>query len=425
MKDSIIALSDSRPVNMRLGMVDSLARSLVHARLRTISEGLLIVRENGIEYYFGSAAGDFPVTVRIDVLDKSAWSDIAFGGSTGTGETYMKGNWACSDLTGLVRIFLRNREVLDSLDNSMTRFKAPLHRLLHWMSRNTRKGSRKNIGAHYDLGNDLFELFLDSSMMYSSAYYDSATTTLEQASVAKMDRICRKLDLKPEDHLLEIGTGWGGFAIHAASHYGCKVTTTTISQQQYELACQRVIEAGLEDRITLLLEDYRDLEGQYDKLVSIEMIEAIGHQYLETYFDKCNALMKPDGMMMLQAITIADQRYKSALRDIDFIKKFIFPGGFLPSITEILNAVTRSSEMKMTYLEDIGPHYAKTLRDWRIRFNSSLESVRQLGYPDSFIRMWEYYLCYCEGGFIERDIGTVQMLLVKPKNRLLSTALHE
>jgi cyclopropane-fatty-acyl-phospholipid synthase len=296
----------------------------------------------------------------------------------------------------------------------MTRLKAPLNRVLHWLSRNTRKGSRRNIGAHYDLGNDLFELFLDPTMMYSCAYYQSPHASLEEASVAKLDRICQKLELKSDDHLLEIGTGWGGFAIHAAKHYGCRVTTTTISRQQFELARERACQQGVEDRITFLFEDYRDLEGQYDKLVSIEMIEAIGHQYLDTYFEKCSSLLKPDGMMLLQAITIADQRYKSALNEVDYIKKFIFPGGFLPSVSAMSRSIARVSDMKMFHMDDIGPHYARTLADWRQRFFDRLEDVRKKGYSDAFIRMWEYYLCYCEGGFLERDIGTVQMLLTKP-----------
>jgi cyclopropane-fatty-acyl-phospholipid synthase len=254
-------------------------------------------------------------------------------------------------------------------------------------------------------------------MMYSCAYYPGPDSRLDEAAVAKLDRICRKLELKPEDQLLEIGTGWGGFAIHAAKHYGCRVTTTTISRQQYELARKRIRREGLEDRITLLFEDYRDLAGQYDKVVSIEMIEAIGHQYLDTYFEKCSSLLKPHGMMLLQAITIADQRYESALREVDYIKKFIFPGGFLPSISAMSRSIARVTDMKLFHMDDIGPHYARTLGDWRQRFFERIDEVKALGYSDAFIRMWEYYLCYCEGGFEERDIGTVQMLLTKPGAR--------
>jgi len=417
MKTSIIPLSKESIEADKSFWMDKVARKLVHAQLSNIENGEIVIREDGNEYYFGKVSDEFPLRVYLDVHHSSVWSDVAFGGSSGSGEAYIKGSWSCNDLLGLVRIFLRNRHVLNQMDKRMTRLKAPLHKSLHWLSRNTRKGSRRNIGAHYDLGNDLFELFLDPTMMYSCAYYPSEETSLDEAAVAKLDRICQKLDLKPEDHLLEIGTGWGGMAIHAAKHYGCKVTTTTISRQQYELAQQRIKVAGLEDRITLLFEDYRDLSGQYDKLVSIEMIEAIGHQYLDTYFDKCSSLLKPNGMMLLQAITIADQRYEEALREVDYIKKFIFPGGFLPSIAAMSKSVARVTDMKLFHMDDIGPHYARTLAHWRERFFDRIDQVRESGYSDAFIRMWEYYLCYCEGGFEERDIGTVQMLLTKPEAR--------
>jgi cyclopropane-fatty-acyl-phospholipid synthase len=417
MKTSIIPLSKESIEADKSFWMDNVARKLVHAQLSNIENGEIVIREEGNEYYFGSVSEEFPLRVYLDIHHSSVWSDVAFGGSSGSGEAYIKGSWSCNNLLGLVRIFLRNRHVLQQMDKRMTRLKAPLHKSLHWLSRNTRKGSRRNIGAHYDLGNDLFELFLDPTMMYSCAYYPSQETSLDEAAVAKLDRICQKLELKPEDHLLEIGTGWGGFAMHAAKYYGCRVTTTTISRQQYELAQQRVQDAGLEDRITLLFEDYRDLSGQYDKLVSIEMIEAIGHQYLDTYFDKCSSLLKPNGMMLLQAITIADQRYEEALREVDYIKKFIFPGGFLPSIAAMSKSVARVTDMKLFHMDDIGPHYARTLADWRERFFDRIDQVRESGYSDAFIRMWEYYLCYCEGGFEERDIGTVQMLLTKPEAR--------
>ncbi|MGD2113022.1 MAG: cyclopropane-fatty-acyl-phospholipid synthase family protein, partial [Gammaproteobacteria bacterium] len=286
-----------------------------------------------------------------------------------------------------------------------------LQRLLH---RNTLRGSRRNIEAHYDLGNDLFELFLDETMMYSCGIFTRPGATLQEASEAKLDAICRKLQLGPDDHVLEIGTGWGGFALHAARHYGCRVTTTTISRQQYEHAAQRIRAAGLEDRITLLFDDYRLLEGSYDKLVSIEMIEAIGHRNFNTYFRKCSELLKPDGMMLLQSITIADQRYAQARNAIDFIQRYIFPGGCLPSNAALAGAVAGSTDMRIFDLQDIGPHYATTLRHWRKRFLSRIEQVRRLGYPERFIRMWEYYLCYCEGGFRQQSIGTVQLLLTRP-----------
>ena len=417
MTRSIVPLPSNLIPDDSTGRLTRLARKLVHNQLSKIETGEIIFREDHNEYYFGKVSDDFPVRVYIDVHHPSIYTDVAFGGSAGSGEAYMKGSWSCSDLVGLVRIFLRNRHVLDTMDYGITRLKAPLHKLVHWLNRNTRAGSKKNISAHYDIGNDLFRLFLDETMMYSSAFYENTDMTLAEAAVAKLDLVCSKLDLKPGDHLLEIGTGWGGLAMHAARRYGCRVTTTTISDEQYELATQAVKDAGLDHQVTVLKQDYRDLEGQYDKLVSIEMIEAIGHQYMNTYFKKCCSLLKPDGMMLIQAITIKDQLYRSALKDVDFIKKFIFPGGFLPSIEAMSRAIGRFTDMKVFHLQDIGPHYARTLKDWRERFFSKLDDIRTLGYSDEFIRLWEYYFCYCEGGFMERDIGTVQMLLTRPGNR--------
>jgi cyclopropane-fatty-acyl-phospholipid synthase len=417
MSRSIVPLPSNLISDDNAGLITRMARKLVHSQLSKIKTGEIVVRENHNEYYFGEVTDDFPVRVYIDVIHPSLYTDVAFGGSPGSGEAYMKGSWRCSDLLGLVRIFLRNRDVMDTMDYGMSRLKGPLHKVLHWFNRNTRSGSRKNISAHYDIGNDLFKLFLDDTMMYSSAYYEDSTMTLDQASVAKLDLVCKKLELDSEDHLLEIGTGWGGLAVHAARNYGCKVTTTTISDEQYKLATEKVIEAGLDNRITVLKRDYRDLTGQYDKLVSVEMIEAIGHQYMRTYFEKCCSLLKPDGMMLIQAITIKDQLYKTALNDVDFIKKYIFPGGFLPSVTALSDVISKYTDMKLFHLQDIGPHYARTLKDWRDRFFSKLDEIRDLGYSDEFIRLWEYYFCYCEGGFIERDIGTVQMVLTRPDNR--------
>ncbi|HWP88560.1 MAG TPA: cyclopropane-fatty-acyl-phospholipid synthase family protein, partial [Burkholderiales bacterium] len=299
----------------------------------------------------------------------------------------------------------------------IARLTALLHKALHWTARNTHTGSRRNIAAHYDLGNDFFRVFLDPTMMYSSAVFERADMTLEEASVAKLDRICRKLDLKPTDNVLEIGTGWGGFALHAAKLYGCRVTTTTLSRNQFQLARQRVDEANLSAQITVLLEDYRDLTGSYDKLVSIEMIEAVGHHFYDTYFGQCSDLLKPDGLMLLQAITIADQRYDAARRSVDFIQRHIFPGSCIPSVTVMSDAIARLTDMKLFHLEDIGPHYATTLERWRDNLFANIAEVHALGYPTEFIRMWEFYLCYCEGGFIERAIGVVQMLLVKPGAR--------
>jgi cyclopropane-fatty-acyl-phospholipid synthase len=326
----------------------------------------------------------------------------------------MAGDWSCDDLTTLVRIFALNRAVLNGLEKGLARLGMSLFRVIHTLRRNTRHGSRTNIAAHYDLGNEFYRLFLDETLMYSCAIFATEETGLYEASVAKNERICHKLQLRPGDHLLEIGSGWGGFALHAASRYGCRVTTTTISRQQYDLTRQRVKEAGLEDRITVLCQDYRDLRGCFDKLVSIEMIEAVGQRFLDTYLRRCSRLLKPAGMMLLQAITIADQEYRRTKRAVDFIQHYIFPGGFLPSLAAITAAVAKVTDLRLYHLEDIGSHYATTLRHWREHFSANRDQVRALGFSESFIRMWEYYLCYCEGGFRERAISNVQILFTKP-----------
>lgn len=388
-------------------------RRLLLGRLASLRDGHIAVVENGQTRHFGSAtAGALSATV--EVLHPQFWADAAFNGSTGAGEAYIHGLWRCDDLVALVRIMVRNRAVLEQMEGGPAIFSAPLRRALHWMNRNSRDGSRRNIAAHYDLGNSFFELFLDPTMAYSCALFEADTATLEQASIAKFDAVCRKLDLRPTDHLLEIGTGWGGLAIHAARHYGCRVTTTTISRQQHAMAAERIAAAGLSDRIELRLDDYRDLTGQYDKLVSIEMIEAVGHQYLPAYLAKCASLLKPDGAFLLQAITLQDQIYEDALERVDFIQRYVFPGSFIPSITAITSAATAATDLKVAQLQDIGPHYARTLHLWRDNFFANIAKVRELGYPEEFIRLWDYYLCYCEGGFAERQLGDIHMLLVKP-----------
>ena len=387
-----------------------------------MSGGAIVLHDALGSQTLGTVEANDALLAHVTVRSPEFYRQVAMNGSVGAGEAYMDGHWTCSDLVALVRLLVRNRDLLDGMETGMARLGGMAMRAWNAMRRNTRNGSRRNIAAHYDLGNDLFKLFLDDNMMYSSAIFADASESLEEGSRRKIDRICRKLDLKPTDHVVEIGTGWGGFALHAAKHYGCRVTTTTISAEQHALATERVAAAGLQDRITLLLNDYRDLnddngEGGYDKLVSIEMIEAIGHQYMDTYFKKCASLLKPDGMAMIQAITIEDSRYQQALDSVDFIKRHIFPGSFIPCVSAILDASARTSDLRLLNLEDIGASYALTLNHWRQRFLAQLDSVRKLGYDERFVRMWEYYLCYCEGGFIERSIGTVQMLFARPGNR--------
>ena len=408
------SLAPARIGTPKPAFLDGFARQMVISRLRRLRHGRLLLRDGKEQHEFGVASEVLAVRSTVTVHDRRFYSELAFGGSIGAAEAYMLGYWTCDDLTGLVRIFARNQHLLQTLEGGTARLTAPLQKLFHWLNRNSQRGSQRNIAAHYDLGNDLFALFLDERMMYSCAFFEREDVTLEEASTAKLERICRKLRLRADDHVLEIGTGWGGFAIYAASHHGCRVTTTTISEQQYRFAVARVARAGLAERVTVLLKDYRELHGQYDKLVSIEMIEAVGHQYYDAYFRRCSELIKPDGMMLLQAITIADQRYEQAKREVDFIQRYVFPGSCIPSVAAITGAVAQATDMRLLQHEDIGLHYAITLRHWRQRFFANIDRVRAQGYSEVFIRLWEFYLCYCEGGFSEGVISDVHMLFVKP-----------
>lgn len=399
----------------RYGALDRILRSRLHATMAALrGRGLRVTDALGTQEFAGDGTSP-PIT--IDVLDAGFYRAVAANGSVGAGEAYMDGHWRCDDLVGLIRLLVQNRELLDGMETGMARLGGIAMRGWHALRKNTRDGSRRNIAAHYDLGNEFFRLFLSDDLMYSSALYAGQDDDLETASTRKLDRICQKLRLQPGDRVIEIGTGWGGFAVHAARHYGCHVTTTTISREQHALAGSRVAEAGLQDRVTLLLEDYRDLQGTYDKLVSIEMIEAIGAQFLDTYFGKLASLLKPDGLALVQAITIEDHRYKQALTSVDFIKRHVFPGSFIPSISVMLEAKTRSSDLALTHLEDFGSSYARTLHAWRKRFMAKLPEVRAQRFDERFVRMWEFYLAYCEGGFMERSIGVAQLLMAKSGNR--------
>jgi cyclopropane-fatty-acyl-phospholipid synthase len=399
------------------GLMDRVARNAVLKHLQRLEYGNLELVDGKQVMTYGSG-NPAELSATLSVLDHRFYPEIAFGGSIGAGEAFMHGYWACDDLVTLVRLLLRNRDVLDGMEGGLAALTRPLQKLYHRINRNSRDGAKRNIAAHYDLGNDFFALWLDQSMMYSSAIFEQPGMSLLEAQQFRLDHVCRKLDLGPDDHVMEIGTGWGGFALHAARHFGCRVTTTTISSEQYEKARQRVRKAGLQDRITLLKEDFRDLKGSFDKLVSIEMIEAIDHGLFDTFFSKCSELLKPGGAMLLQAITIADQRYQQYRKSIDFIQRYIFPGSGLPSSAVITDSVARHTDMRLLDLEDIGLHYATTLKHWRRNFLSCLDEVRRQGYPERFIRMWEFYLVYCEGAFLERAISDVQMVFTKPESRL-------
>jgi cyclopropane-fatty-acyl-phospholipid synthase len=394
-----------------------MSRRFVHHRLKGLTTDRLIISEGDDSWEFGSAKKDVENVAKIFVHDPRCYSEVAFGGTIGAGEAYMKGYWETDDLTGVIRILLRNRKLLNNMDTGLSRFSEPANKLFHWWNRNSKSGSRKNISAHYDLGNEFFRLWLDDSLMYSSAVFEDPLMTLEEASLAKMRKICEKLRLSSSDELLEIGAGWGSLAIYAAKKYGCRVTTTTISQEQYSFVLSRVKEEGLEDQVTVLNKDYRDLIGQFDKLVSIEMLEAIGHEFIDTYFEKCNELLKPNGRMLLQTITIDHSEYERAKKSVDFIQKYIFPGGCLSSVQVLTDSVTRVSNLFLHHLEEIGLDYAMTIQHWRQRMFERISDIRSLGYSEEFIRMWEFYFCYCEGGFIERAIGDVQLLLLKPDTK--------
>ncbi len=410
-------LTTSLKQKSRSKWVAGLAKAQILKRLARLQSGQLTLIDGAETHHFGSNRTKDSGQTKITVHDPRFYGEIAFGGSIGAGEAYMLGYWSADNLTDVIRLMCVNQSVMDALEGGYQWLTKPLMKGLHWLNSNTTEGSRKNIAAHYDLGNEMFALFLDPTMMYSSAIFNEKTPTLQSASELKLKTICDKLDLKTTDHVIEIGTGWGGFAIYAARNYGCRVTTTTISTHQYELAKTRVNAANLDHQISLLLEDYRDLEGQYDKLVSIEMIEAVGHKFYDTYFSKIGSLLKPNGLALIQAITIADQRYESAKTSVDFIQRYIFPGSCIPSNTAMLSSVTRVSDLRLFDLEDIGPHYATTLRIWRENFFDKIQAVRKLGYSEEFIKMWEFYLCYCEGGFAERALGDVHLLLAKPDNR--------
>ncbi|WP_147274103.1 SAM-dependent methyltransferase [Bremerella cremea] len=391
-------------------------RNILHETLANITSGhVLIVDPLGQQTFGPSHDVELRVVVRVD--DLRVYRQMLLGGTLAAAEAYLQGKWVCSDLTALMRIMAQNLDSLQGIERKSAFWLAPARRWQQWLTRNSRSGSRKNIASHYDLSNQFFALMLDRTMMYSSGIYEHPEATLEEASLAKLERICRKLNLSPASHVLEIGTGWGGFAEYAAKNYGCRVTTTTISQQQYEFSQRRIEQAGLADRVTLLKQDYRDLTGQYDHVVSIEMIEAVGREYLDAYFQKCCQLLKPNGTMLLQAITIPDERVQRYASGIDFIQRYIFPGGFLPSYGLIASSLASKTNLRIIHAEDFGPHYAQTLRAWQKNFHDNLPRIRALGMDDYFLRMWEYYLAYCEAGFDERQIGVSQLVMARPAYR--------
>ncbi|MBO1255274.1 class I SAM-dependent methyltransferase [Alteromonas sp. 5E99-2] len=402
---------------------ERLCRSLFLNVLSMMKNGQITVREQGQEIAQLGSASELQVVVNIN--SPKAYPKLLLGGGVGAGEAYMDGLWDASDLTQLVQLFARNLTLIDKWENKFKWLNYPTRKIHHYLRRNSQAQAKKNIEAHYDLGNTLYTQFLDETMMYSSAIYPDSTSSLHEAQNYKLHTICNKLQLNENDHLLEIGTGWGGLAIHAAKHFGCKVTTTTISEEQYAWAKQWIEKESLEDKITLLKKDYRHLTGHYTKLVSIEMIEAVGKAYMSHFFQKCNQLLEEDGLMLIQAITIDDRRYEHYSKNVDFIQKYIFPGGFLPSQLALNTELKNNTNMMIRDLQDIGLDYAQTLKHWYEAFNQNKDNLYQHGYDDRFMRMWEFYLKYCEGGFLERSISTVQLVMSKPHFRSqLTRAVH-
>jgi len=400
-------------IENKMSWFESHCRKLVLSVFSKINYGVLEVVEANQQRIYPDENTTSNVYGKIIIHDMSVYKDFVRGGSIGAAESFIEGKWSSPNLTSVIRIFAKAQQQTDQLEKKGAWLNKVRNQLFHWQNRNNQSGSKRNILAHYDLGNELYTRFLDDSMMYSSAIYPSQHASLEQAQQNKLKTICERLALTKDDHLLEIGTGWGGLAIYAAKHYGCKVTTTTISDAQYDFAKAKVDESGLEHRITLLKDDYRDLTGQFDKLVSIEMIEAVGFEYLPSFFQICNKCLKPGGKMLIQSITIADQRFDYYKNNVDFIQRYIFPGGFLPSISVLSEHLTKHSSLVVESIDDIGLDYARTLADWRSAFLNSWSELSALGYDEEFKRLWLYYFSYCEGAFLERSTSTIHLLARK------------
>jgi cyclopropane-fatty-acyl-phospholipid synthase len=398
-----------------LSFWEKTCKSIFLGVLQRLPKGAMTIKENGqIVGEYGDKEHDLHAIVNI--LSPEAYPKLLFGGSIASGETFTDNLWDTPNLTNVIRIFARNLPMLDAWEKRFKWLTMPANKIGHFANRNSAEQAKRNISAHYDLGNKLYTKFLDRSMMYSAAIYPDPNASLAEAQQHKLHTICEKLQLKESDHLVEIGTGWGGLAVHAAKNYGCKVTTTTISEEQHAYAQAWIDKEGLSDKVTLLKRDYRLLEGQYDKLVSIEMIEAVGKKYLPTFFKKCTSLLKPNGLMLLQSITIDDRRYESYADSVDFIQKYIFPGGFLPSQLVINQNLKKHTDMSIADVQDIGLDYAQTLHDWFEAFMLQKQALAEDGYDDRFMRMWQYYLNYCEGGFLERAISTLQLVMRRPEH---------
>ena len=408
-------LADAVKTPKKSTFLTSIFKSGLQKKFKNLETGHISVNDGDETFSFGdSSSGE---SVSVDIHSQEFYVMTGSGGALGIAEAYVAGYWSSDDVVKLFQIILRNRDILLSLEKGFAKLVKPINKMIHRGRQNTLKGSKENILAHYDLSNDFYKLWLDPSMTYSCAFFNNDSVTLEEASIEKLDRICRKLDLSEDDSVLEIGTGWGSFSIHAAKNYGCKVTTTTISDAQFDYARSRIKDEGLESKITLINKDYRDLDGKYDKIVSIEMIEAVGYEYIPDYFSKLSSLLNNNGLVALQGITYNDQNFEVYKDSVDFIKKYIFPGSCLISIAQIIDVIKKDTDLAMVDMEDITKHYAVTLNRWRKNFMDVIPKVKEMGYSQAFINMWEFYFLYCEAGFSERNIGDVQMIFAKSGSR--------
>ena len=408
-------LADAVKTPKKSTFLTSIFKSGLQKKFKNLKTGHISVNDGDETFTFGDSSSDEKVSV--DIHSQEFYVMTGSGGALGIAEAYVAGYWSSDDVVKLFQIIIRNRDILLSLEKGFAKLVKPINKMIHRGRQNTLKGSKENILAHYDLSNDFYKLWLDPSMTYSCAFFNNDSVTLEEASIEKLDRICRKLDLSEDDSVLEIGTGWGSFSIHAAKNYGCKVTTTTISDAQFDYARSRIKDEGLESKITLINKDYRDLDGKYDKIVSIEMIEAVGYEYIPDYFSKLSSLLNKNGLVALQGITYNDQNFEVYKDSVDFIKKYIFPGSCLISIAQIIDVIKKDTDLAMVDMEDITKHYAVTLNRWRKNFMDVIPKVKEMGYSQAFINMWEFYFLYCEAGFSERNIGDVQMIFAKSGSR--------
>jgi cyclopropane-fatty-acyl-phospholipid synthase len=392
---------------------ESLSRKVILNLFKRIQQGRIQLNDGEQCYEFSDSHGANGQGATIDIIHPRAYKKVLLGGSVGAGKSYIDGDWDTDDLQQLIEIFIKNAGLFDKLESPFARFLIWVRKISAKLNVNTVKHAKDNILAHYDLGNDFFQLILDPSMMYSCALYEPSDIDLDEAAKKKLQRICEKLELKPTDHVLEIGTGWGGFACYAAQKYGCKITTTTISDKQYAFVKEKIKQLGLGNQIELLNQDYRKLTGHYDKVVSIEMIEAVGHKYFDTFFHQCNKLVKPQGLFFLQAIVINDQAYEVAKNEVDFIKKYIFPGGCLPSMFSISKSIATQTKMQLISFDDIGKHYVATLNDWHKKLLANKKVIMAQGFTENFIRMWEFYFCYSAAGFKSNHISNIHALWQK------------